>query len=133
MVVEAQRLFGEAVTLVADEAGGAAVEYDREGALVIFVGNVVHLHVHEGEARRGVADHVDLLVLEVIPYEGRKAHLAAQRIAVGMGVAVDDDPIVFLDEFERFFEHAGGYSFFPFVFVKKYYSTKARLCQPYSA
>ncbi len=98
MVVEAERLVGERIPFVADHVDGPAVEDDGERAPIIFVGDLVHLLIEEGEPPCLVSHDIDFLFGEIVADKLFEAELASHGVAVGIAVTVDDDTVVLLDE-----------------------------------
>ena len=98
VMIEAQRLFGERIAFVADHVDGAAVEDDGERTLVIFVGDLVHLRLEEGEPPCLVSHDENFFFGKVVLDELSEPELAAHGVPVGIAVAVDDDAVVLFDE-----------------------------------
>ena len=100
VVVNANGLGGKGVAVVADERLGGGVQNDGQRAVVILIGDLVHLAVvHEGEAEGRVAHHIDLLLGEVFLDDVLHTNLTTHCITVGMMMTVNNDRIMFFYRF----------------------------------
>ena len=95
MVVDAQRPRGERVAAVAHQARRAAVEDDGQRAVKKGVRHIVGAKARQRRVPAGaVADHAHLFLGIIFQQDVPEADLAAQRVAVRVFVAVQDDAVV---------------------------------------
>ena len=92
VVVDARGGLCQRIAPVADEPRRGRIQDDGHGIAIGFVRHVVHHGIfHKIIPSRAVADHIYLLAGKVFPEKVFQANLAAQRIAVRVGMAVQDD------------------------------------------
>ena len=100
MVIDPSGGGGGGVAVVADQMAGRGVQDDGQGIGVQFVGDLVHGGAsHETGEGAAVAHGIDFLTGEILQQNVLQTYLAADGIAVGLVVTVDDDAVVIFDGF----------------------------------
>ena len=112
VVIHTGGVRGGGIPLVADEGLAGGVQHNGQGVGVRLVSHLVQgLVYHEGVAVGHVTHGQDILVGEGILQDVAQTQLAAQGIAVGILVTVNDDAGSLTDQLQKLFKHRYGYPF----------------------